>query len=260
MAHHPYGILVIGHGTREPAGQRAFLELVDGLRDEFPDHPMEPAFLEAAEPTIGEALGRLGDRCRNVVAAPVLLNRAGHAKMDIPRALAAAAPGSGRAIRLRQAATLGTGEDSRRLLHRRFAEAHGAERADPATGLVVLSRGTRHSDALGAMVELAWSLGRTAGAGRADAAFCDAAPPDLQAVVADQIDTGMDRIRILPALLFEGRLLGRVRDEVAALRAGFPGIDLRLGSPLGSGPELRDGIADRIRAAAAELDPAGAHR
>src|SRR5687767_3853616 len=88
------GWLVVGHGTRDRAGQAEFFELVELLARKVGDRgpQVEPAFLELASPTIAQGLARLAARgVRRVLVIPLLLFAAGHAKDDIPQAVAAAA-------------------------------------------------------------------------------------------------------------------------------------------------------------------------
>ncbi len=59
--------------------------------ERLPEFAVEPCFLELAEPDIPTAVHRLMDRgIRQLTVAPLLLFAAGHAKRDIPMAVAAA--------------------------------------------------------------------------------------------------------------------------------------------------------------------------
>src|SRR5262245_51578729 len=83
------GVLVVGHGTREPAGIVEFHEVVRRLAERLTPLPVEAGFLELAEPTIAEAVDRLASQgVRTLTVAPVILFAAGHAKRDIPEAVA----------------------------------------------------------------------------------------------------------------------------------------------------------------------------
>ena len=53
------GLLVVGHGTREELGIGEFLRVVDDLARRFPHVPIEPCFLELAQPSIADAIGKL---------------------------------------------------------------------------------------------------------------------------------------------------------------------------------------------------------
>ncbi len=82
------GLLLVGHGTREPAGVNEFLTVAKLVAERFPQGPVESSFLELATPTIGEGVARLAQQgVRRVVVAPVILFAAGHIRRDIPAAV-----------------------------------------------------------------------------------------------------------------------------------------------------------------------------
>src|SRR5262245_2658083 len=84
------GVLLVGHGTRSAIGRRDFLLLTERIRQRL-TLPVEPAFLELAEPTIADAVARLvKSSIDRLTVAPQLLFAAGHAKQDVPAAVIAA--------------------------------------------------------------------------------------------------------------------------------------------------------------------------
>src|SRR5215212_2590757 len=86
------GILLIGHGTRDAAGHQEFLVTAQRLQEAVPGNPVEPCFLELSQPTISEGWHRLAARgVTQIVATPLLLFSAGHAKRDIPDVIHSAA-------------------------------------------------------------------------------------------------------------------------------------------------------------------------
>ena len=83
------GLLVVGHGTADPVGAAETQAVADAVAELLPGVAVELGFLEVIGPTIGDALERLAGRgCCEVVAAPLLLFAAGHAKRDVPEAIA----------------------------------------------------------------------------------------------------------------------------------------------------------------------------
>src|SRR5262245_36099677 len=80
------GILLVGHGTRSELGTRQYLSLAASLARVLAPVPLEPAFLELAQPDIDVAVGRLMERgIKRLATVPLLLFAAGHAKRDIPK-------------------------------------------------------------------------------------------------------------------------------------------------------------------------------
>ncbi len=91
------GILLVGHGTRSDVGTAQFLALAERIRGSAGQIVVEPAFLELRQPGIDAAVGRLLEQgIERLVTMPLLLFAAGHAKEDIPRAVAAALEQRGR--------------------------------------------------------------------------------------------------------------------------------------------------------------------
>lgn len=96
LAESQTGVLVVGHGTRKPAGQQEFLRLVEHMRVLVPCLKVFPAFLELAEPSIEQGVQSLAEQgCTRLVVLPVLLFYAGHARSDIPSAVQEAASAHG---------------------------------------------------------------------------------------------------------------------------------------------------------------------
>ena len=82
------GLLLVGHGTREEAGVAEFLAVAELVRQRTATL-VEPCFLELARPMIAEGVARLAERgARRITVVPALLFAAGHAKRDIPLAVA----------------------------------------------------------------------------------------------------------------------------------------------------------------------------
>ncbi len=86
-----FGLLLIGHGTRDKAGIAEIKSLANSVRDLLPlTIPVELCYLEIAEPTINAGIEKLVTRGNRIVVAPLLLFEASHAKRDVPEMLEAA--------------------------------------------------------------------------------------------------------------------------------------------------------------------------
>src|ERR1700692_2062703 len=84
------GILIVGHGSREPASNLEFEQLVAHLRTNRPEFDVRHAYVELAEPSLADGLVAIAHCNDRVVVIPCFLFAAGHVKNDIPLALAAA--------------------------------------------------------------------------------------------------------------------------------------------------------------------------
>jgi protoheme ferro-lyase len=75
------GVVVVGHGTANRVGAAETKSVVAQVDAILPNIPVELGYLEVIEPTIEMAVERLAARgCKRVVALPILLFTAGHAK------------------------------------------------------------------------------------------------------------------------------------------------------------------------------------
>ena len=83
-------LLIIAHGSRRAASNDEVRQLADQVRAQGGDayEHVETAFLELAEPSIGEGLAALADRgAKDIVAFPYFLAAGTHVAQDIPEAI-----------------------------------------------------------------------------------------------------------------------------------------------------------------------------
>jgi sirohydrochlorin cobaltochelatase len=86
----PPPLLLAAHGTRDPAGVAGFQALAARVADLARRDGIEVAggFIELSEPPLRDAVAALAGTSPRIVAVPLMLVAAGHAKGDIPAALA----------------------------------------------------------------------------------------------------------------------------------------------------------------------------
>ncbi|WP_433340275.1 sirohydrochlorin chelatase [Streptomyces sp. CA-253872] len=232
--HHPRpALLVVAHGSRDRRHAASVRELVARVRRSRPGVTVEPAFLDFTEPSVPDALARLAAAgAHEVVALPLLLTRAFHAKSDIPAVLEAAtralpAPG----VRVRLARVLGPSPLLTAALERRLAEA-GVRRAERASTAVVLaSAGSSDPEAAAVLDGLARQW-RGAGWGAVRLAYASARGPRTEAAVRALRAAGWARIAVAPYVLAPGFLPDRI-----ARGAREAGADV-LARELGPAPEV----------------------
>jgi sirohydrochlorin ferrochelatase len=122
------GYLIVGHGTRNTAGQNQVRQLFSQMTNEMahyslPGHASALAFLELAQPDIPTAVEQLHRRgVVDLVVVPVLLFTAGHAERDIPQAVQVECERRGMRI-LRQSSSLGCDSHILELSADRFRDA-----------------------------------------------------------------------------------------------------------------------------------------
>lgn len=84
-------VVLVAHGSRASAANRAHLDLAESL-DSRIGPTVIGAFMELAEPSIGDAIGRAVDGGATVVAVvPYFLHPGRHQQQDIPALVAEAA-------------------------------------------------------------------------------------------------------------------------------------------------------------------------
>jgi sirohydrochlorin cobaltochelatase len=240
----PLGWLVVGHGTRDVAGQAEFREVVRQLAERS-TVPVASGFLELAEPTIAQGLGELADRgVRRVLVVPLLLFTAGHAKEDVPVEVAQSAAALGIQV-VGQSAALELHPQLLELSRLRFREAIGSLEGTADTRLLIVGRGGSDAAALEAMrtytAELAASLGVLG-----QTAFAALARPTVEEAVIEIAAVGSVRVVVQPHLLFRGEVLASIDQQVAAARLVHPNIQWLLASHLGPDPLLIEAILSRI--------------
>jgi sirohydrochlorin ferrochelatase len=80
-------LIILGHGSRNPAATAQFMELVEQLRVRS-DVPVLPAFMELAEPSLADAVAvAVVGGAAEVVVQPCFLFDGMHIRRDIPEML-----------------------------------------------------------------------------------------------------------------------------------------------------------------------------
>lgn len=244
-------LVIIGHGTRDPVGVAEFRRLVSQVAESRPGWIIEPCFLELAEPGVPAGLDRAVERgVTTVVALPLLLFAAGHAKRDVPSLLAAARERHP-AVRFAQAAHLGCHPSLLELSVARYRAA--ADACSPSnTLLLMVGRGSYDADANAEMARFARLRFEAAPVGWYEVAFTAMAAPLVDQAISVVAAMPFEHIVFQPHLIFAGELLERVRGLVAAAREQFPAKRWTITEPLGPDPLLARAVLERAEAALAE--------
>jgi sirohydrochlorin ferrochelatase len=187
-------LLVIAHGSRDPRHAATVHALVRRVRSLRPGVRVETGFLDFNVPSVRGVLESLAaEGVRDVVALPLLLTRAFHAKSDIPAVLRQA-PGG---LAVRQAEVLGPSPLLLAGLERRLYEA-GLDPADKAsTGVVLASAGSSDPEAIAVIAEIAREWRHT-GWCAVRPAFASAELPRTEAVVRELRAAGCRRVAVAP--------------------------------------------------------------
>ena len=253
------GLLIVGHGTRDSQGVRAFLETVGQLAQALPEAAVEPCFLEFVHPTIGGGVERLVNRAiRRIVVVPLMLFAAGHVRRDIPTAVRRAAAFYPH-LELTLARHLGCPRGLVNLSERRFQQALGGrpEIAPEQTGLVLVGRGSDDPGATAEMKEFARIYRQVAPVAWMEVGFLDMARPSLAETLATVAARPVRRIVVQPHLLFPGLLVRSVRRMVDDYARESREIDWVMTEPLGPDPLLVEAVVSAARGLASVGGTAG---
>jgi sirohydrochlorin ferrochelatase len=201
-----------------------------------------------------EVLARAG--CREVIAAPLLLFEAGHAKRDVPEAVREAARERG--IRVSQADPLGCHPDMVALARQRRVEALAAAGGRPEeTALVMVGRGSSDPAALDQLVTFtSATLAHAATFQRVLYGFVAAARPTLAEALqeaSDPADAGVRMVMVQPHLLFRGHVENQVAAAIDAGRAKRPDLAWVHVARLGADPLVAKALVARTLDQAAEV-------
>ncbi|MBK1649889.1 sirohydrochlorin chelatase [Rhabdochromatium marinum] len=227
-------VLLAAHGARDPGfeGNREVQHCTARWRERHPDTEIQVCWIEHAPVLLEEGLERAvasldapdaregGGR---VLVLPLILNAASHVKGDIPHAIAAARerhPG----VEFRYGWHLGTTEQLLKALrHRLHAAMAALHMPDPrTTGVVLLARGASDREATGEVAKMAHWLFETTQHELIMPAFTDCCFPRLEQVVQRLDALACSQIIVLPYYLFTGRLIKRIREQVARLGRQYP--------------------------------------
>ena len=239
-------VLLVGHGSREAAGNTEILDFVAQWRTRRPQWRIEVCFIEFASPSLHDGLLRAAQSGRRVLVLPLILNAAGHVKMEIPEAIEHArahCPGS----QILLAPHLTACDPILAILKRRLRQAMlGLDMPDPrSTGVIVLGRGSSDRGANGDMAKMARWLLEEGDHELVDLAFTGITWPRLERVVQRQVLLGMGQIVVLPYYLYTGTLMERIHRQVQHLRGQYPQLRLACSTHFGFEPEIFELLEQR---------------
>ena len=237
-------LLVIAHGSRDPRHAATVHALVRRVRATRPDVRVETGFLDFNVPSVQGVLESLAVQgVRDVVALPLLLTRAFHAKADIPAVLADAPP----QLRIHQADVLGPSPLLMAALERRLYEAGLTPADQSSTGVVLASAGSTDPEAIAVIAEIAREWRHT-GWCAVRPAFASASLPRTEDAVRELRALGCSGVAVAPYVLAPGFLPDRIARGAAEADV--------LADVLGPAPEVARVVLERYEAARVPLPAA----
>ncbi|MFD7456954.1 MULTISPECIES: sirohydrochlorin chelatase [unclassified Streptomyces] len=230
-------LVVVAHGSRDPRHAATVHALVERVRALRPGLRVETGFLDFNIPSVQGVLESLAaEGVRDVVALPLLLTRAFHAKADIPAVLREAPA----RMRIRQAEVLGPSPLLLAALDRRLYEAGLTPADKSSTGVVLASAGSTDPEAIAVIAEIAREWRHT-GWCAVRPAFASASLPRTEDAVRELRALGCARVAVAPYVLAPGFLPDRIARGAAEADV--------LADVLGPAPEVARVLLERYDAA-----------
>jgi len=243
----PVPLVMAAHGTRDPEGVAACLELADLVRLQLPGVAVTCSFVELREPGIKKAVGTALSRHESgsVVVVPLMLGPGGHVKRDIPDAISAAREDFPLAT-IGYASHLGP-EPRLRAINLQRAQEASAAWAPSSTTMVYVGRGSSVAEANAEHVRLARLLQEEGDFAQVVPAFIQVSSPSLPEALDQVIACGGRSIVVVPNFLFPGRLRTWTQEQAQGWARTHPGATVRVAEVIGACNPLAEVVAGRYR-------------
>ena len=211
---HNIGIILCGHGSRDPQAVKEFINVVEKIKSRIPEIPIVYGFLEFNRPIISTALDQLRNNgVERVIALPAMLFAAGHTKNDIPAVLNKYSADYG--IPIQYGRELGLNSLMIGAAGARVKEILDSTSRFPLskTLLVVAGRGSSDPDANSNVCKITRMLVEGFGFGWGETVFSGVTFPLVEPGLRHVLKLGFKRVILLPYFLFCGVLVSRVIDH-----------------------------------------------
>ena len=238
-------VLLVGHGSRREKSNEQVRELAAMLEERL-EIPVDAAYLELAEPAIGEAIEALAGAVESITVVQLSLFAASHVKNDVPLAVQRARSTTDAAIN--NGRHLGIHPAIVDLLDDRAAAVEdelGVDREDDEVAVVVCGRGSSDPDANADLHKLSRLLHEGREFSTVEASFIGITEPTLDDSLATLAKQRPDAVVVLPYMLGDGVLTGRIREWTDEFDEEYPYVDALAGDPLGTDSRLLDVLGDR---------------
>jgi len=245
------GLLICGHGSRDPQAQVLFCAWAEKLQQRTTFVHWETGFMEIAKPDIGDGARALAEKgLKHIVVIPGFIMGAAHTMEDIPAILRELknetlfenvqidyAHRIANHPLLFQAAAARIKESLNNVNTVDYSRCH----------LLVVAHGSSDTNANNDIVCLAEKLQQQLGAGSASAAFSNVCSPRVEEALA-QLDTNsIERLIVLPYFLLPSypvRQLYSLADEFAVQH---PGLQVLKARCLDDHPSTLDAFVDVLQ-------------
>lgn len=247
------GIMICGHGSRSKAAEQEFGLLAKGIRQRFPDIPVEYGFLEYSAPNIHMGLNKLVQAgVTEIIAVPGMLFAATHAKNDIPSVLTTfqdKTPG----VTVKYGRELALHPQMIAAFEARILQALGLDHVHDGdlydTMLVVVGRGTSDTMANAEAARLTRIVSENMGFGWSETVYSGVTYPSVGRGLEMALKLGFKKVVVAPYFLFTGRLIDRIYGYVDKVAAAAPEVQFFKAAYLKDQDHVIDTFVERIHEA-----------
>jgi len=239
-------VLLVGHGSRREKSNEQVRELAAELEERL-GIPVDAGFIELAEPSISEAIAGLSGAVSEITVVHLSLFAASHVKNDVPLALEQARSEYPE-MTFNNGAHLGVHPAILDLLDERaraVAAEMGVDREADDVAVVLCARGSSDPDSNADVHKLARLLYEGREFTRVEASFIGVTEPLLDETLAGIAKHRPDAVVVVPYMLGDGVLTGRIKDGAREFDEDYPYVDAAPGEPLGTDSRLLDVLGDR---------------
>ncbi|WP_061248061.1 CbiX/SirB N-terminal domain-containing protein [Leptospira alstonii] len=236
-----FGILIVGHGSRENSSRQEFETFVQGYAALRPEYEINIAYIELAKPDLKTALRGFAKTHKKILIFPLFLFASNHVKNDIPLILSDLKeefPNH----RFILAAPLGIHANIINLLSDRSKQTGSASR----TGVIVVGRGASDADANGDFYKAVRFFEESNSFLFVKPSFIGITKPLLRESLEMSVKLRPDRILILPYFLFNGKLIQSIYNISREYSEKYPWIKIETASHFGPDPILFPILDERI--------------
>ncbi len=243
------GVMVCGHGSRDPDAVREFEAVARGIHERLPQYDVESGFLEFATPIIRNGLDKLRQRgVTQCLAIPGTLFAAGHAKNDIPSVLRTyeaqhpeVAIDYGRELAIDDKLLTAAGARIREAVAGAATEIPAEE-----TLLMVVGRGASDPDANSNVAKVMRLLWEGFGFGWGETCYSGVTFPLVEPGLEHAARLGYRRIVVFPYFLFTGVLVKRIYAHTDRVAERHREIEFLKAPYLADHPLVLDAFAERV--------------
>jgi sirohydrochlorin cobaltochelatase len=248
-------LVIVGYGA---SGQTLNSEL-DALATALLKRleiPVRPAFLEADSPSVGESIqdGIADDHPEKVIVLPLYIGASAAQKNTLGLILDAAYD-RWPDVLVQEAGALGTHPGVIAAYRELLASAVASLLQNDLSGtaLLLVGRGSRDAESNAEVYQMARLLWEDSGLGSVEAAFYSKTQPDIAAGIKRCVQSGAQRIIVLPYVLYEHSLYDAIQSRVQPMQSLYPDVELIVTPHLGLQTGIVDAMSQRYQEAIAKI-------